>query len=385
MRRLFTTTEFLAKGNTESRLRWGRAHGRWTRIDDGVYGVGPEPPSLMDRARARVVASRTIATGELAGVLHRLDAVVLRSVPPRSRGLLIGDPVQLGGVLCASLLQTIVELAAVLDDLRWEQALESALRDGLALGELEALVAQLGQRRQPGTTRIRRVLALRPAGAPPTESLLETLMVQLVRMIAGLDAPLRQVNVYDEHGLFVARVDLAWPALGPFIELDSTRVSRFTTPAARPRSSPRPVGWSDGSPGVKSRTTRSQLPADSPSSSSRRAAGRSRRVHDRRAASRWCPLRTGRRRSTRPWSVDACEFARRDRERLEHVGSKLAVLGLHSADTSSGCLAPRRVSGRRWYRTWGGSCRAIARARAACPARRSSRRPGPWPQSRRWS
>jgi very-short-patch-repair endonuclease len=28
------------------------------------------------------------------------------------------------------------------------------------------------------------------------------------------------VTVYDEHGDFVARVDLAWPSLGIFIELD---------------------------------------------------------------------------------------------------------------------------------------------------------------------
>src|SRR5439155_8862813 len=63
-------------------------------------------------------------------------------------------------------------------------------------------------------------LSLRPSGAPPTESLLETLMVQLVRRVAGLRAPDRQVVVTDQHGVFVARVDLAWPELGLFIELD---------------------------------------------------------------------------------------------------------------------------------------------------------------------
>ena len=67
---------------------------------------------------------------------------------------------------------------------------------------------------------MRRVLALRPPGAPATESLLETLMVQLARDIPGLPPPVRQFTVYDAHGEFVTRVDLCWPQLGLFIELD---------------------------------------------------------------------------------------------------------------------------------------------------------------------
>src|SRR5207248_7332224 len=51
-------------------------------------------------------------------------------------------------------------------------------------------------------------------------SLLETLMVQLARSIPGLGPPVRQLEISDEHGQFVARVDLAWPELGLFIELD---------------------------------------------------------------------------------------------------------------------------------------------------------------------
>jgi very-short-patch-repair endonuclease len=48
----------------------------------------------------------------------------------------------------------------------------------------------------------------------------ETLMVQLARTVEGLPPPVRQHVVVDEHGEFVARVDLAWPELGLFIELD---------------------------------------------------------------------------------------------------------------------------------------------------------------------
>jgi very-short-patch-repair endonuclease len=71
-----------------------------------------------------------------------------------------------------------------------------------------------------GRPRIRRVLALRPAGAPATESLLETLMVQLARTVPGLGELVRQQEVFDADGVFVARVDLCRPDLGFFLELD---------------------------------------------------------------------------------------------------------------------------------------------------------------------
>lgn len=77
-----------------------------------------------------------------------------------------------------------------------------------------------------GSVRIRRVLALRPVGAPPTESLLETLMVQLARDVPGLGEPTRQLVVHNRNGTFVARVDLAWPELGLFIELDGEHHKR---------------------------------------------------------------------------------------------------------------------------------------------------------------
>src|SRR5439155_27167267 len=67
---------------------------------------------------------------------------------------------------------------------------------------------------------IRRVLALRPPGAPPTESLLETLMVQLARDVPGLGEFVRQHVIRDEHGTFIARLDLSRPDIGFFIELD---------------------------------------------------------------------------------------------------------------------------------------------------------------------
>jgi hypothetical protein len=115
------------------------------------------------------------------------------------------------GVPCADARQALIDLASTLDDDTWEQALESALR--MRLVAIDDLV-------DVRKTRIQRVLARRPPDAPPTESLLETLAVQLARTVPGLGDPTRQVEVRWSDGSFVARVDLAWPEDSFFFELD---------------------------------------------------------------------------------------------------------------------------------------------------------------------
>jgi hypothetical protein len=107
-----------------------------------------------------------------------------------------------------------------LDDIAWEWSLESALfRRHVTMPTIVAALPDLSRARAKGVARIRRVLALRPLGAAPTESLLETLMVQLARAVGAPD-PTRQFVVFNEFGEFEARVDLCWPELGLFLELD---------------------------------------------------------------------------------------------------------------------------------------------------------------------
>lgn len=226
----FTAAE---SGMTRAQLRHGEAIGRWRKVDRALYRYGSDPVTTLDRCMALVIATGGVASGAVAGVLHGLDSVVLSgpevTLPPGAshkrtgvrRRELLGDVVEYGGLPCASALQTLVDLAAGADDDTWEQMLESALRRRLVcLTELEALLDGLGRSRTPGTVRMRRVLELRPDGAPPTGSLLETLFVQLRRLVPGSTEPRRQYEVRTEHGDFVAFVDFAWPELGIFIELD---------------------------------------------------------------------------------------------------------------------------------------------------------------------
>ena len=213
MRRLFTAA---SSGLSKDALQWGVHRGDWQRAHRGIYAEGPEPVTELDAARARVLASSSPARGLLAGVLHGLDSVPFRHTPRRRDVLAPHRVVTVGGVPCASGLQTMFDLAPLLEDDAWEQALESALRKRLAtVPELERF-----ERWMPGAPRIRRVLARRPPGAPPTESLLETLMVQLARTVPGLNEPTRQHRATRSDGTFVARVDICWPDLGLFLELD---------------------------------------------------------------------------------------------------------------------------------------------------------------------
>jgi hypothetical protein len=221
-------------GLNRSSLRWGASQGRWTNVDGVVYKWGNEPVTDYDRACAVVIRSSGVAGGPLAGVMLGLDTVVLhvdsavafalghRRVRVRRRAIADNHIVQVKGFRCTDGFQTIIDLAAELDDAEWEQALESALRMKLFnLADLIAALPELGRHRTPAIARIRRVLSRRlPIGAPPTESLLETLMVQVARQIPNLGPPTRQLNVFDAAGIWVARVDLAWPELGLFIELD---------------------------------------------------------------------------------------------------------------------------------------------------------------------
>jgi very-short-patch-repair endonuclease len=229
MRRLFTADEASRRGISRAGMRWRVQNRRWRKVDRGVFVVGAADPTPLERAVAVVIATGGVASDALAGVLLGLDTVVLRgpvaTVPPassnhrsnvRRRVLPSEGLTTVQGVRCTDGLQTLLDLAAALDDLAWEQALESALRKELTT--IEALTN--APSRMPGAARVRRVLALRPEGAPPTESLLETLMVQLAREVPGLVEPTRQLVIQNRHGAFVARVDLAWLELGLFIELD---------------------------------------------------------------------------------------------------------------------------------------------------------------------
>jgi hypothetical protein len=193
-----------------------------------VYAIGPEPLEPLDAARAAVLAAGGVAERRLAGTLLGLDGVPLavdvalpssrsgRRAGVRRRDIPPDRIIDIAGIRSTNALQTLLDLAAITDDLVWEQAYEAARRKKLVTRtDFERLPPRL-----QGAGRIHRVLAFSDERTPPTDSLLETLMIQLARTIPGLPAPTRQFVVLDRHGQFVARVDLVWLPFGLFTELD---------------------------------------------------------------------------------------------------------------------------------------------------------------------
>jgi len=116
-------------------------------------------------------------------------------------------------------LTTLLDLAADLDDIHWEWALESGLRkDLLALNEVRSGVASRSGRRRPGAARARRVLSLRPPNARPTGSQLETEFLQLIRPVGEIPEPERQYPVF-RLGKIAARLDFAFPEVQAYTEV----------------------------------------------------------------------------------------------------------------------------------------------------------------------
>lgn len=226
--RVRRTARIRGEQGRKAQLRWAVHKNTWIRAHHGIYLAGGEPPSEVESALALREITGGVAAGGLAGVLHGLDAVTATghvvTVPlggsqrdgVQRRQLTPSDIELVEGIPCTTPTRTLTDLAAALNDRQWEWALESALRQRLCtVAQLETAL----ERRRVGNPRMRRILDSRPPGAPPTESLLETLAVQLIRD-NGISAPLRQVEVVDDWNHFVARVDLAWPDLGVFLELD---------------------------------------------------------------------------------------------------------------------------------------------------------------------
>jgi hypothetical protein len=225
MRKLRTARDLLARGWTRERIRSEVRRGVITPIIKGVYGAGAEHPCELDVVRATALVTNGVADAVATAHLHDLDGAerwwprVLVANGRSSKRPYVRRVTRLpettdalAQVRCLTPADTLLGLAAVLDDAHYEQAFEDALRRKLVTpAEAESW----------SHPRVRRVMRLRGGLlVPATESLLETLAVQLIRRDRSIPTPTRQFTIYDEDGNFVGRPDLSWPELGIFLELD---------------------------------------------------------------------------------------------------------------------------------------------------------------------
>jgi hypothetical protein len=225
MRKLRTKAELLAAGWDKPRIEREIRAGKITHVIRGVYGAGPEVASQLDIIRATALATGGVCDAVLTAQLQDWDGVrrwgphvlvAAKSSGKRDWTRRVNElptaTVIVEQVRCIPPGDALRGLASVLDDTHWEQALEYCLRTKLVT------TSEVSEWQH---ARVRRVIKARGGLlVPPTESLLETLAVQLIRKDPSIPPPTRQFAIYDDNGNFVARPDLCWPELGIFVELD---------------------------------------------------------------------------------------------------------------------------------------------------------------------
>jgi hypothetical protein len=233
--RVLTAPQLAALGHSVGDIRGLVRRGELTRARRGVYLVGPRLDGVerwfQDVALAAADGSSALVTGQAAAALYGLDGFdpgvsiavqVARSTtaahPGARRLRLLEPPEQVLGVWCTSPGETLLGLGADLAsrpgcaaarralpavDLV-ELALEAALRRELATPSGLADLAAAADGKRPGRDVLLEALARRP-DQPPTESYLETRVVQVLRD-AGLPSFDRQVELADDEGP-IGRVD----------------------------------------------------------------------------------------------------------------------------------------------------------------------------------
>ena len=235
----FTTADASRVGLTRAALRALVARGQVRRLVRGVFVDRAVDDSLEVRARAlslvtprgSVVCGRTAAwlwgVDALAMGAHRvLPKVDVMGAPGRSAARREGvfgstgplpdcDVVALRGVLVTTPARTAADLARLLRRPDALAALDAMLSlPGLTERAVGAVLTRFAGHR--GVVQARELLTLADARSEsPQES-----RARLRCVDAGFPAPEPQIEVYDEAGVFVARLDLGWRRLLRAFEFD---------------------------------------------------------------------------------------------------------------------------------------------------------------------
>ena len=223
-----------AAGATRAGIAHRVGQGSLHVVHRGVYAVGQTAPNRLSTWLAATMAlgADAVLSHRAAGALWEIlsgPQPVEVSVPrstglPHRDGIRVhrqarrpGETTRRHGVPCTTLVRTMLDLAALLDDARLARALEEAqVRHHLRPAQLASeVVVRPGQR---GTGRLRRVLA---GAVDPgeVESVLELRFLALCRA-HGLPRPLTQVPIGRR------RADLAFPGTTLVVETDGDAFHR---------------------------------------------------------------------------------------------------------------------------------------------------------------
>jgi hypothetical protein len=136
----------------------------------------------------------------------------------RSAFLTDEDVMLVDGIPTTRVSRTLFDLGALISATRLRRIVLDALNDRQVTEQQLHDELRLARRGRPGSAAFRRALDGLQLAVPLTESWLEDRAVELITS-AGFDSPERQVNV-TKDGVFLGRLDLAYPEVGIGIEVD---------------------------------------------------------------------------------------------------------------------------------------------------------------------
>jgi very-short-patch-repair endonuclease len=206
----------------------------WRKLGAGTYAWAGLPDGLALKLAAVTLRLPPTAafSGRTAAWLHGIDVPyagdrVEVTVPLSSgvsgrvgvitrRALLRqGDVVVRRGMRTTSMARTLADLAQTVPLVDAVIATDAALHSRLVtMARLRAWIAERPGAK--GNTRFRRVIRL---AEPASESAMET-RLRILFVQAGLPRPEAQVNLHDDAGRFLGRVDLYYPDSRLAIEYD---------------------------------------------------------------------------------------------------------------------------------------------------------------------
>ena len=236
---VFTQSQWLAAGHSDSKLMRLTQQGALRRPHPGIYVVAGAPATWP-----QALASAVYGAGPLAVASHRaatalwklgdatgrtLDVMAPRHQRVERRGVRMHEAIDLPAsdrwmleaIPVTGIERTIFDAARFKPDPRIEQYVDEAVFRDLtsyeALGEHFVMTARRGK---PGTARMRRVLAERPSGLIAPESTFEAMTLKMIEDF-GLPTPERQIPLTIDGHQF--RIDFGWSTAKVGIECDSTR------------------------------------------------------------------------------------------------------------------------------------------------------------------